>query len=150
MEGAAPSRKEGRDVEEEEGSFVEEEVSDSTEVVPAPVGASQGTGGSTLSQYNQPVSHQSEPSLLAIMKQMTQIMANLQEASSYESSRPPAFKNPSIKVLECFDGTQPFRGRSFIQSCKVIFHNDLENFTQDRKKVLYSTSVLIGKAAKWI
>ncbi|MBW0562000.1 hypothetical protein O181_101715 [Austropuccinia psidii MF-1] len=55
-----------------------------------------------------------------------------------------------MKAPECFDGTQPFKVRSFIQSCQLIFHNDLANFSQDRKKVLYSTSFLIGRAAKWI
>ncbi|MBW0499958.1 hypothetical protein O181_039673 [Austropuccinia psidii MF-1] len=70
--------------EEEEENFVEEEESDGTEGVPAPVEAPQGTGGPTLAQSNQPISHRSEPSLLAIMKQMTQIMANLQAASSSE------------------------------------------------------------------
>ncbi|MBW0494917.1 hypothetical protein O181_034632 [Austropuccinia psidii MF-1] len=97
MEGPSPSRKEGRgprrsnsfsegpaeDVEEEEENSVEKEDSDGTEGVPTPLGASQGTGGPALAQYNQPVSHQSEPSLLAIMQQMTQIMANLQVALSY-------------------------------------------------------------------
>ncbi|MBW0574086.1 hypothetical protein O181_113801 [Austropuccinia psidii MF-1] len=178
LEGAAPSRKEGRvprrsssfsgvvggfpgtsrtifkgpgeDGEEEDKNSVQEEESDGTEGVPAPVEASQGTGGPTLAQSNQPVSHQSEPSLLAIMQQMTQIMANLQAASSSEASRPPAFKNPSMKAPECFDGTQPFRVRRFIKSCQLIFHNDLANFTQDRKKVLYATLFLIGRAAKWI
>ncbi|MBW0495142.1 hypothetical protein O181_034857 [Austropuccinia psidii MF-1] len=83
LEGAAPSREEitgprrscsfsgvaerfpgtsriifrgpGGDVEEEENS-VEEEESDGTEGVPAPMGASQGTGGPTLTQSDQPVS----------------------------------------------------------------------------------------------
>ncbi|MBW0531966.1 hypothetical protein O181_071681 [Austropuccinia psidii MF-1] len=84
MEGAAPSRKEGRGPrrsnsfsgvvgrfpglsrtsfkgpgEEEEENSVGEEESDGTEGVPAPVGESQGTGGPTLDQSNQPVSHQS-------------------------------------------------------------------------------------------
>ncbi|MBW0585095.1 hypothetical protein O181_124810 [Austropuccinia psidii MF-1] len=84
------------------------------------------------------------------MHQTTQIMENIQEASSYEASRPPAFKNPSMKAPECFDGTQPFKVRSFIQYCQFIFHNDLAKFSQDRKKVLYETSFLIGKAAKLI
>ncbi|MBW0495835.1 hypothetical protein O181_035550 [Austropuccinia psidii MF-1] len=88
--------------------------------------------------------------LLAIMQQMTQIMANLQEASSSESSRPPAFKTTSMKAPECFNGTQPFKVRSIIQSCQLIFHNDPANFSHDRKKVLYATSFLIGRAAKWI
>ncbi|MBW0578228.1 hypothetical protein O181_117943 [Austropuccinia psidii MF-1] len=178
MEGAAPSRKEGRgprrsfslsgvvdrfpgfsitslkvqgeDDDEEEENSVEEEESDVTEGLPAPVGASQSSGGPTLAQSDQPVSNQSEPSLLAIMQQMTQIMANLQANSSSESSRPPAFKNPFMKAPECFDGTPPFKVRSFLQSCQLIFHNDLANFSQDRKKVLYATSFLIGRAAKWI
>ncbi|MBW0476244.1 hypothetical protein O181_015959 [Austropuccinia psidii MF-1] len=75
-----------------------------------------GTGGPTMTQSDQPVSHQSEPSLLAIMQQLTQIMANLQAASSSESSRPPAFKTLSMQAAEFFDGTQPFKVRSFIKS----------------------------------
>ncbi|MBW0483275.1 hypothetical protein O181_022990 [Austropuccinia psidii MF-1] len=90
----------GEGCEEEEGDSVEEEELDGTEYDPDPVGYSQGTGGPALAQYNQPVSLESEPSLLEIMKQMTQIMANLQEASSSEESRPQAFKNPSIKAQE--------------------------------------------------
>ncbi|MBW0524554.1 hypothetical protein O181_064269 [Austropuccinia psidii MF-1] len=77
-------------------------------------------------------------------------MANLQADSFSEASRPSAFKTTSMKAPECFDGTQPFKVRRFIQSCKLIFHNDPANFSQDRKKVLYATSFLIGRAAKWI
>ncbi|MBW0542167.1 hypothetical protein O181_081882 [Austropuccinia psidii MF-1] len=132
------------------GEDCEEEESDGTEGVPAPVGESQGTGGPALAQYDQPVSHQSEPSLLTIMRQMTQIMANLQSALVSESSIPPAFKTPYMKAPECFDGTQPFKVRSFIQSCQLIFHNNMEKFSQERKKVLYATSFLNGRAAKWI
>ncbi|MBW0462423.1 hypothetical protein O181_002138 [Austropuccinia psidii MF-1] len=120
----------GEDGEEEEESFVEEEASDGTEGIPAPVGASQGSGRPALAQSNQPVSHQSEPSLLAIMQKMTQIMANLQAASSSEESRPPAFKTPSMKAPEFFHGAQPFKVRSFIQYCQLIFHNDPANFLQ--------------------
>ncbi|MBW0541288.1 hypothetical protein O181_081003 [Austropuccinia psidii MF-1] len=116
-----------------------EKESDGTEGVPAPVEASQGTRGPALSQSNQPVSHQSKPSLLAIMKQMTQIMANIQSVSYSEASRPPTFKTPSMRAPEFFDGTQPLKVRSFIQFCQLIFHNDLENFSQHRKKVLYAT-----------
>ncbi|MBW0528324.1 hypothetical protein O181_068039 [Austropuccinia psidii MF-1] len=151
MEGAAPSRKEGRGPRRSRrGNSVEEEESDGTEGVPAPVGESQGTGGQTITQSNQPVSHKSEPSLFAIIQKMTQIMDNLQEDSLSESSRPPAFKTPSMKAPEYFDGTQPFKVRSFIQSLKLIFYNDLTNFSQDIKKVLYATSSLLGRAAKWI
>ncbi|MBW0561419.1 hypothetical protein O181_101134, partial [Austropuccinia psidii MF-1] len=138
------------DGEEEEENFVEEEESDGTQGVPAPLGASQGTGGPTLAQSNQPVSHQSEPSLLTIMQQMTHIMANPQVASSSEASRPPDFKSPSMKAPECLDGTQTFKVGSFIESCQLIFHNDLAKLSQDREKVLYATSFPIGRAAKWI
>ncbi|MBW0573032.1 hypothetical protein O181_112747 [Austropuccinia psidii MF-1] len=157
LRGVAPSRKKGRvprrsseNGEEEKENSVEEEESDGTEGVPAPVEASRGTGGPTLAQSNQLVSNQCEPSLLAIMQQMTQIMANLQAASSSEASRPPALKTQSMKAPEWFDGTQPFKVRSFIQSCQLIFHNDPANFSQDRKKVLYATSFLIGRAATWV
>ncbi|MBW0531224.1 hypothetical protein O181_070939 [Austropuccinia psidii MF-1] len=173
LEGEAPSRKEGRgprrsgsfagvvggfsgnsrtilrgpgeDGEEEEENCVEEEEFDGTEGVPAPVGESQGTEEPTIAQSNQP-----EPYLLTIMQQMTHIMANLQAASFAEASIPPAFKTPSMKAPECFDGTQAFKFRRFFQSCQLIFHNDPENFSRDRKKVLYSTSFLIGSAAKGI
>ncbi|MBW0569084.1 hypothetical protein O181_108799 [Austropuccinia psidii MF-1] len=77
----------GEDGEEEEENSVEEEESDGTEGVLAPVGESQGTGGPTLAQFNQPFSQHSEPSSLAIMHRMTQIMSNIQEDSSFEASR---------------------------------------------------------------
>ncbi|MBW0477864.1 hypothetical protein O181_017579 [Austropuccinia psidii MF-1] len=79
------------------------------------------------------------------MQEIIQIMANLQAAS-----RPPAFNNLSIKAPDFFDGTQPFIARSPIQNCKHIFHNDEEDFSEDKKKVLYATSFLIGRAEKWI
>ncbi|MBW0482144.1 hypothetical protein O181_021859 [Austropuccinia psidii MF-1] len=83
--------------------------------------ASQGASGPTLLQSDQPVSHQSEPLLLTIMQQMTRIMANFQAASVSESSRPPAFQTSSMKAPECFDGTQPFKIKRFIQYCQFIF-----------------------------
>ncbi|MBW0487584.1 hypothetical protein O181_027299 [Austropuccinia psidii MF-1] len=148
--GRKEEGREDQDGEEEEENSVEEKESDGIEGVPAPVGASQGTGGTTLAQSNQPISHNSEPSLLTIRQLITQTMANLQAASSSEASIPPAFKTPYIKAPECFDGTQPFKVRSVIQSCQLIFHNDPANFSQGRKKVLYATSFFIGRAAKWI
>ncbi|MBW0499279.1 hypothetical protein O181_038994 [Austropuccinia psidii MF-1] len=87
MEGAAPYRKEERGP-RRSSSF--------SGVVGGFPGLSRtnlkgpgedGTGGPTMAQSDQTVSHQSEPSLLAIMQQLTQIMANLQAASSSESSR---------------------------------------------------------------
>ncbi|MBW0565748.1 hypothetical protein O181_105463 [Austropuccinia psidii MF-1] len=118
LERAAPSRKEGGGP-RRSNSF--SGVSDGTEGVPAPMGASQSTGEPALAQSNQPVFHQSEPSLLAIIQEMTQIMANLQEFLSSEASRTPAFRTPSMKAPELFDRSQPFKVRSFIQSCQLIF-----------------------------
>ncbi|MBW0527768.1 hypothetical protein O181_067483 [Austropuccinia psidii MF-1] len=140
----------GEDGEEEEENSVEEEESDGTKGAHAPVGVPQGTGGPTLAHSDQPVSHQSETFLLAIMQKMPQIMANLQAASTSELSRTPAFKTPSMKAPECFDGTQHFKVRSFIQSFQLIFHNYPASFSQYRKKVLYATSFLIGRAKKGI
>ncbi|MBW0482591.1 hypothetical protein O181_022306 [Austropuccinia psidii MF-1] len=63
----------------------------------------------------------------------------------------PGASRVQVKMAEeCFDGTQPFKVRSFLQSYQLLFHNDPENFSQDRKKFLYETSFLIDRAAKWI
>ncbi|MBW0506573.1 hypothetical protein O181_046288 [Austropuccinia psidii MF-1] len=140
----------GEDDVEEEESSVQGEASNSTAAAPTPVGASEGTEWPLLAQCNQHVSHQSEPSLLDIIQQMTQTMAHIQAASSSEASRRPTFKNTPIKEPNCFDGTQKFKLRSFIKSLHLIFHNDKEGFSQYRKKVYYSTSFLIGRAEKWI
>ncbi|MBW0542036.1 hypothetical protein O181_081751 [Austropuccinia psidii MF-1] len=149
MEREEQSRKEGRGPGRSSSlSGVEEEGSDSTEAAPTPVGASPGTGGPTIAQSDQPVSHQSEPSLLAIMQQMTQIMANLQASLSSEASRPPVLKTPSMKAPDCFDENEPLKFRGFIQSFQFIFHNDKANFSEDRKKVLYATSFCIGRAER--
>ncbi|MBW0475812.1 hypothetical protein O181_015527 [Austropuccinia psidii MF-1] len=135
----------GEDGEKEEENYVEEEESDGIEVVHAPVGASQGTGGSALAKSNKPVSHQSEPSLLAIMQELTQIMANIQADSSSDS-----FKTKSMKEPECFYGTEPSKVRSCIQYRQPIFHNDQATVSEDWKKALCSTLFLIFRAAKWI
>ncbi|MBW0588878.1 hypothetical protein O181_128593 [Austropuccinia psidii MF-1] len=125
MEGEAPSTKEGRgprrsnsfsgvvarfpgtsrtifkgpweDGEEEEENSVEEEGADGTEGATAPF----------------------EPSLLAIMQQMTQIIAHLQEASSSDSPRPPAFKTSSMKAPEFFDGTQCFKDPNEVRKAEA-------------------------------
>ncbi|MBW0536181.1 hypothetical protein O181_075896 [Austropuccinia psidii MF-1] len=104
---------------------MQEEGSDGTEGVPSPVGKSQCTGGPALAQANQPASNQSKPYSLAIMKQMIQIMTNIQE-----DLRPKAFNTTSMKAPECFDGIQPFKVRRFIQSFQLIFHNDQANFSR--------------------
>ncbi|MBW0491439.1 hypothetical protein O181_031154 [Austropuccinia psidii MF-1] len=83
MEGEVQSRKEGRGP-RRSNSFSGVEESDGTAGVPAPVRASQDFGGPTLAQSYKAFSHQSEASLLVIMQQMTQIMANIQADSSSE------------------------------------------------------------------
>ncbi|MBW0588959.1 hypothetical protein O181_128674 [Austropuccinia psidii MF-1] len=60
----------GEDGEEEQENSVEEEESDGTKGVLSPVKVN-------LDKSNKPISPQSEPSVLEIMQQMTQIMANL-------------------------------------------------------------------------
>ncbi|MBW0470601.1 hypothetical protein O181_010316 [Austropuccinia psidii MF-1] len=128
----------GEDCEEEEENSVGKEESDGTNGVPDPVREYRGTGGPTVAQYNQPVSHKSEPYLLAIMKQMTQIMANLQADSSSEASRPPALKTPSMKAPECINWNQNSEIRSFIHSCQFIFRNDPEiSFSRQEERSLF-------------
>ncbi|MBW0535117.1 hypothetical protein O181_074832 [Austropuccinia psidii MF-1] len=73
-----------------------------------------------------------------------------QAASSTDTSRAPAFKDPSMKEPDSFDCTEAYKLRGFIQYFHLIFHYDPENFFSDRKKVFYSTSFLIGRAGKWI
>ncbi|MBW0522484.1 hypothetical protein O181_062199 [Austropuccinia psidii MF-1] len=80
------------------GEDGEEEESYGTEVVLITVGVSEGTGGLTLSQSNNPFYQKYDPSFLDIMQQIAQIMANLQAASSSEALRPPVFNNPSMKA----------------------------------------------------
>ncbi|MBW0562993.1 hypothetical protein O181_102708 [Austropuccinia psidii MF-1] len=72
----------GEDGEEEEENCVEKEGSDGTEGVSSTLRESQGIGVPTLAQYDKHVSHLYEPSLLEIMQQMTQTIANLQGALS--------------------------------------------------------------------
>ncbi|MBW0588581.1 hypothetical protein O181_128296 [Austropuccinia psidii MF-1] len=55
-----------------------------------------------------------------------------------------------MKAPDSFDGTQAHKLRGFIQSCQLIFHNDPANCFSVRKKVLYSTSFLTGRAGKLI
>ncbi|MBW0544453.1 hypothetical protein O181_084168 [Austropuccinia psidii MF-1] len=84
------------------------------------------------------------------MEQIATIMGQLpQAAAPRKNSKAPAFQAPLMKAPDSFDGTQPHKLRGFIQSFKLIFHNDPENFF-DRRKVLYSTSFLTGRAGKWI
>ncbi|MBW0571668.1 hypothetical protein O181_111383 [Austropuccinia psidii MF-1] len=86
-----------------------------------------------------------------MMEQMTQFMGQLTQAvTPRDKPKAPAFKTPSMKEPDSFDSTQAHKLRGSIQSCQLIFHNDPANFFSDRKKALYSTSFLTGRAGKWI
>ncbi|MBW0476205.1 hypothetical protein O181_015920 [Austropuccinia psidii MF-1] len=179
MEGAAPSRRGGiksrrlrsfsgllgvypgmsegaktrlGEVEDEEGEeSVEEEDYGKIEVADAFANAPEVPQGFNLALSSQPLVSQTAPSLLEMMDQMTQFMGQLTQAvAPREKSKAPAFKSPSMKAPDSFDGTQAQKLREFIQSCQLIFHNDPANYFSDRKKVLYSTSFLTGRAGKWI
>ncbi|MBW0591261.1 hypothetical protein O181_130976 [Austropuccinia psidii MF-1] len=173
MEGAAPSRRGGMisrrsrsfsgllggypgmsegarailgEVKDKEGEDSREtEVEDSLE------NAQEVPQGSNLALSIQPLFSQTDSSLLKMMEQMTQFMGKLSQAfAPRDNSKARAFKTPSMKAPDSFDGTQAHKLRGFIQSCQSIFHNDSANFFSDRKKVLYSTSFLTGRAGKWI
>ncbi|MBW0550395.1 hypothetical protein O181_090110 [Austropuccinia psidii MF-1] len=73
-----------------------------------------------------------------------------QAVSTRDTSKAPEFKTPSMKGPDFFDSTKAYKLRGFIQSCQLIFHNDPENCFSERKKVLYSTFFLTGRAGKWI
>ncbi|MBW0586036.1 hypothetical protein O181_125751 [Austropuccinia psidii MF-1] len=86
-----------------------------------------------------------------MMEQMTQFMGQLTQAvAPRDTSKAAAFETPSMKAPDSFDGTKAYKLRGFIQSCQLIFNNDPAKFFSDRKKVLYSTSSLTGRAGKWI
>ncbi|MBW0495163.1 hypothetical protein O181_034878 [Austropuccinia psidii MF-1] len=104
-----------------------------------------------LAHSNQPLVSQAEPTLLKMVEKMTQFMGQLtKEVSPRDYSKAPAFKTPSMKATDYFDGTQAHKLRGFIQSCQLIFHNDPGKLFSDWKKVLYSISFLTGRAGKWI
>ncbi|MBW0470218.1 hypothetical protein O181_009933 [Austropuccinia psidii MF-1] len=134
------------EAEDEEG-----EESEETEVATALAGVPEASEAENLAHSNQPLISQAEPSFLKMMEQMTQFMGKLTQAvSPRDNSNAPEFKTPLMKEHDSFDGTQAHKLRGFIQSCQLIFHNDPANFFSDRKKVLYSTSFLTGRAGKWI
>ncbi|MBW0482209.1 hypothetical protein O181_021924 [Austropuccinia psidii MF-1] len=143
MEGAEPSRRGGsrgglgEDEDEEGEESVEEEEFEETEVADALAGAPEASEYSNIAHSNQPLVSQAEPNFLKMLKQMTLFMGQLTQAvSPRESYIAPAFKTPSMKEPDSFDGTQAQKLRGLIQSCQLIFHNDPEDFFSDRKKVL--------------
>ncbi|MBW0580694.1 hypothetical protein O181_120409 [Austropuccinia psidii MF-1] len=148
-EGARARLGEAEDKEGEES--VEEEDYGETEVADALENAPEVPQGSNIALPSQPLVSQTEQSLLKMMEQMTQFMGQLTQAlTPRDNYKAPAFKTPSTKVPDSFDGTKAHKLRGFIQSCQLIFHNDPANVFSYRKKVLYSTSLLTGRAGKWI
>ncbi|MBW0524290.1 hypothetical protein O181_064005 [Austropuccinia psidii MF-1] len=86
-----------------------------------------------------------------MMEQMIQLMGQLTQAVfPRDASKAPAFKTLSMKAPDYFCFTKSYKFRRFIQSCQLIFHDDPGNFFSDRKKLLYSTFFLTGRAGKWI
>ncbi|MBW0532736.1 hypothetical protein O181_072451 [Austropuccinia psidii MF-1] len=125
--------------------------SEENEVAIALAGVPEVSEAEDLAHSNHPLVSQAEPNFLKMIEKMTQLMGQLTQAvAPRKNSKAPAFKTPSMKVPYYFDGTQAHKLRGSIQCCRLIFHNYPENFFSDRKKVLYSTSFLTGRAGKWI
>ncbi|MBW0480566.1 hypothetical protein O181_020281 [Austropuccinia psidii MF-1] len=135
----------GLEVEWEE--LVEEEESEQTEVE----GACEISEDEDLAYSDQPLVSQVESNFLKMMEKIPQLLGQLTQAiSPSDNSKPPAFKTPSMKAPDSFDGTQAHKLRGHIQSYQLIFHNDPSNFFSEKKKVIYSTSFLTGRAGKLI
>ncbi|MBW0531007.1 hypothetical protein O181_070722 [Austropuccinia psidii MF-1] len=146
-----PRSRSGEAEDEEGEESVKEEESEETEVLAALEGTPEAFEAPNIALSNQPLVSQAESNFLKMMEQMTQFMGQLTQAvSPRDTSKAPAFKTPSMKAPDYFDGTKDYKLRGLIQSCQLIFHNDQANFFSDRKKVLYSTSFLTGRAGKWI
>ncbi|MBW0552646.1 hypothetical protein O181_092361 [Austropuccinia psidii MF-1] len=134
------------EAEDEEGVESEE-----AEVATALAGSPEASESANQAHSNQPLVFQAEPNFLKMLEQMTQFMGQVTKAvSPRDNFKAPAFKTPSMKAPDSFDGTKAHKLRGFIQSCQFIFHNYPENFFSDRKKVQYSTYFLTGRADKWI
>ncbi|MBW0552821.1 hypothetical protein O181_092536 [Austropuccinia psidii MF-1] len=92
---------------EEAEESVEEEDSGETEVAYALANSPEVPQGSNLAPTNQSLVSQSDPSLLEIMKQMNTIMGQLSQADApRDNFKAPAFKTPSMKAPDPFNGTQ--------------------------------------------
>ncbi|MBW0484179.1 hypothetical protein O181_023894 [Austropuccinia psidii MF-1] len=105
-----------REVEDEEGEeSVKEEDSGEIEVADSLANAPEVLQGSTPALSSQPRVSQTEPSHLKMMEQMTQFMGQLTQAvTPRDNSKAPAFKSPSMKEPDSFDGTQSHKVKEFI------------------------------------
>ncbi|MBW0526814.1 hypothetical protein O181_066529, partial [Austropuccinia psidii MF-1] len=150
MEGAAPSRRAG--VKSRRSRSFSGLLGGYPRISQGPrsrSGEAEDEEGRT--HYNQPLVSQAEPNFLKVMEQMTQLMGQKTQAvAPSDPSEAPEFKTPSMKAPDSYDGTKAHKLQGFIQSCQFIFHNYPENFFSERKKILYSTSLLTGRAQKLI
>ncbi|MBW0581616.1 hypothetical protein O181_121331 [Austropuccinia psidii MF-1] len=144
-----PRSRSGEAEDEEGEESVEEEESEETKIAAVLAGVPEASKALNLALSNPPLVSQAEPNFIKMMEQVTKLIGQLTQAvSPRETSKAPAFKPPSMKAPDSFNGTKSYKLRGFIQSCRLIFHNDPANFFSDRKKVLYSTSFLTGRAGK--
>ncbi|MBW0486899.1 hypothetical protein O181_026614 [Austropuccinia psidii MF-1] len=127
--GGSPSIPQGPRIRSGEAEYEDRGESEETEVAAALAGAPEASEAPNLAHSNQPLVSQAEQNFLKMMEQMTQSMGQLTKAGApRNTSKAPEFKTPSIKAPDSFDA----------------------NFLSDRKKVFYSTSLLTGRAGKWI
>ncbi|MBW0474964.1 hypothetical protein O181_014679 [Austropuccinia psidii MF-1] len=135
------------------GEFGDKEGEDSgeNEVEDALENTPEVPQSSNLAFPSQTLVSETEPSLLKTMEQITQFMGQLTQAiTCKENFKAPAFKTPSMNETDSFDDAQDHKFRRFIQSCQLKFHNNSKELFSETKKVLSSTSFLMGRAGKWI
>ncbi|MBW0552559.1 hypothetical protein O181_092274 [Austropuccinia psidii MF-1] len=114
----------------------EEAESEETEVEVALADFSGASEVENLAHSNQTLVSLAEPTFIKIMEQMTKLMGQLTQAvTPRDNYKAPSFNTPSMKAPDYFDGTQAHKLIGFIQSCKLIFHNNPANFFSDRNKL---------------
>ncbi|MBW0578229.1 hypothetical protein O181_117944 [Austropuccinia psidii MF-1] len=146
-----PRNRLGEAEDKEEKESVEEEGYDEDRVAPSLEDDFESPEAPHLSLCNQPHISQTETGLLRMMEKMIQFMVHLtQEVSPRDIPKVTASKTPSMKAPDSFDGTKAHKLRVFPQSCQVIFYDEQASFFSDRRKVIYSTNFLTGRAGKWI
>ncbi|MBW0496416.1 hypothetical protein O181_036131 [Austropuccinia psidii MF-1] len=152
MEGEAPSRRGGMKTGSRLGEAEDEEAEyEQAEVETALADFHGALEATNIAHYNQPLVSQAEANFIKMMKKMTRLMGQITQAvTPRDNSKALSFKPPSMKAPDSFDGTQAHKLIGFIQSCKLIFHDEPENFFLERKKFPYSTFFLDGRAGKWI
>ncbi|MBW0481208.1 hypothetical protein O181_020923 [Austropuccinia psidii MF-1] len=131
------------EAEDEEGQEpVEEENSKEAELEAALVGSPETSEAPNLALSNQLLVPQAEPNFLKMMQKMTQFIGKFtQEVSPRGNSRHPAFKTPSMKAPDLFDGTQAHKLRGLIQYCQLLSIMTKTNLLMGRRflnKLLFS------------